>query len=597
MDRTGWTAIIICFVLLMVYPMVVQKYYPTPPKPAVTAPGQTPAPAPGTVPGTTVPSTESSAPASAGATVPALSPALTLEANLAPEEIRVLENDLVKVEFSSYGGGVKRILLKKHFGEGTNPVVLNRGSKEAVFNLKGWFPRDVVGYKVQSSTDREVTFVRDLKDGIKLIRQYTLGGEYELALKQSLDGTKIAETQTLPDYRLHLGLGASVHFLPADRTYVKVAWYDTGGKYHSDMLASFDGTSFLGIHFSRAKDLISSPAGDPLRWAAVKDQFFALLLTSDSQPILRVDAKREYLPEFKREHEDAPDGISASLVLGGVTVEKGKVAEQQFHLYAGPKEDSVLAKLDFQKDKVMEFGWMAWVSKPLLWSMNIIHSFIGNYGWSIVIMTILLKAMLWYPQSLANLSMKRMQVVAPVMKQAQEKFKDNPAKMNEETLKIYKEYGVNPVGGCLPLLIQMPLFLGFYYMLQSSIELRHASFLWIHDLSMPDTVYSLQLPFALPLIGSVFHLNPMPLLMAVTMYISMHMTPQPQGVDNPAQKIIKFMPAIFLLFCYGFASALSLYWTVQNLLSIFQMYINSKTPMPTLEQMKAQVARKRKKKK
>jgi YidC/Oxa1 family membrane protein insertase len=166
-------------------------------------------------------------------------------------------------------------------------------------------------------------------------------------------------------------------------------------------------------------------------------------------------------------------------------------------------------------------------------------------------------------------------------------------------LKIYKEYGVNPVGGCLPLLIQMPLFLGFYYMLQSSIELRHASLAgtWIHDLSMPDTVYSLQLPLALPLIGSVFHLNPMPLLMAVTMYISMHMTPQPQGVDNPAQKIIKFMPLMFLLFCYGFASALSLYWTVQNLLSIFQMYINSKTPLPTLEQMKAQVAKKRKKKK
>jgi len=595
MDRTGWIVVVTCFVLLLGYPVIMQKFYPPVIQPTGTAPGQTsatplqPSKIVPTSPGTPAPASTRKP--------PVLTATLTQEATLAPEENPVLENSFVKIEFSSHGGGVKKIYLKNHLADATHPVALNRGSKEVIFNLQGWFAEDVVGYKVLSATPTEVVFVRDLKAGAKLLRTFTLGNEYEMAVQQTLDGSKLTETLALPDYHLHLGLAASVHLLPADRTYVKVAWLDLKGNYTSNILSSFDGFSLMGIHFSSPKDLIFSPPEDPIRWAAVKDQFFAILLTSDTQPILRVDARKTLLPEFKREFEADPDGISAGLLMGGFALEPGATVQQQFHLYTGPKEDSVLAKLDFQKDKVMEFGYMAWVSKPLLWSMNFIHSFVGNYGWSIVILTILLKAIMWYPQSMANLSMKRMQVVAPLMKAAQEKYKDNPTKMNEETLKIYREYGVNPVGGCLPLLIQMPVFLGFYFMLQSSIELRHATLAgtWIHDLSVPDTVYSLQLPFALPLIGSILHLNPMPLLMAVTMYISMHMTPQPQGVENPAAKIIKFMPLMFLLFCYGFASALSLYWTVQNLLSIFQMYINLKTPLPTLEKMKSQVAKKRKK--
>jgi len=592
MDRTGWIAVSICFVLLLAYPSIIQHFYPAPPKPASVAPSaQTPAAGgQGAGSSTTTAQAAPPAPVASSSQAPVLTPALTQEANLAPESIVKLENDLVSVEFTTHGGGVKQIFLKKHVADETNPVILNRGAKEPIFNLKGWFPEDVVGFKVQSATPNEVVFVRDLKSGAKLTRQYTLGAGYELALKQSVDASKVAEATVLPEYRLYLGLATSVHMHAVDRTYVKVAWYGTNGSYQSNILSTFDGFSLLGIPFSHPKDLISSPANDPLRWAAVKDQFFAVILTSDTQPILRVDAMRTYLPEFKREYEAVPDGISASLVMGGVAVEAGKVADQQFHLYTGPKEDSVLAKLDFQKDKVMEFGWMAWVSKPLLATMNFIHRFVGNYGWSIVILTVLLKALLWYPQTMANISMKRMQVVAPLMKEVQEKYKENPSKMNEETLKIYKEYGVNPLGGCLPLMIQMPLFLGFYYMLQSSIELRHASFLWIHDLSTPDTV------FQFPFLGMNIKVNPMPLLMAATMYISMHMTPQPQGVDNPAAKIIKFMPLMFLLFCYNFASALSLYWTVQNLLSILQMYINLKTPMPTLEKMKAQANARKKKK-
>ena len=157
--------------------------------------------------------------------------------------------------------------------------------------------------------------------------------------------------------------------------------------------------------------------------------------------------------------------------------------------------------------------------------------------------------MLWYPQAQANRSMKKMQLLAPKLKELQEKYKEEPTKLNTEMMKLYKDFGVNPLGGCLPLLIQMPVFLGFYYMLLSSVELRGQTFFWIHDLSRPDTV------FVIPGLG--LPINPMPLIMTATMMWSMHITPQPQGVDNPGAKMMKFMPILMLVFCYNFSSTLS----------------------------------------
>jgi YidC/Oxa1 family membrane protein insertase len=269
--------------------------------------------------------------------------------------------------------------------------------------------------------------------------------------------------------------------------------------------------------------------------------------------------------------------VETWLKMPGVDLAPAAQASRSFTLYAGPKEDWRLRGLAANEDYVMEFGWMGWVSRPLLAVMNWIHRYVGSYGWSIVILTILIKTVLWYPQAKANLSMKKMQLLAPKLKELQEKYKEEPTKLNTEMMKLYKDFGVNPLGGCLPLLIQMPVFLGFYYMLLSSVELRGQTFFWIHDLSRPDTV------FVIPGLG--LPINPMPLIMTATMMWSMHITPQPQGVDNPAAKMMKWMPLLMLVFCYNFSSALSLYWTVQNLLSIVQLYYNLKQPMPKLEKV------------
>jgi len=157
------------------------------------------------------------------------------------------------------------------------------------------------------------------------------------------------------------------------------------------------------------------------------------------------------------------------------------------------------------------------------------------------------------------------------MKALKEKFKDNPQRLQQETIKLFKEYRVNPAAGCLPILIQIPIFLGLFWMLRSASELRFAHFLWIQDLSLPDTVYSFH---GLPL-------NILPLFMGITMVLQMRLSPTPT-TDPIQQKMFQFMPFIFLIICYNFPSGLVLYWTVQNILTILQQAWMRREPAPAL---------------
>ena len=203
--------------------------------------------------------------------------------------------------------------------------------------------------------------------------------------------------------------------------------------------------------------------------------------------------------------------------------------------------------------------------------MNSLHALIGNYAWSIIVLTILIKLALWPVQNKATNEMRKMALLSPKMTEMREKFKDDPQKMNQEVMKLYKEYGVNPFSGCLPLLVQIPIFFGFYSMLGTAIELRNSSFFWVADLSQPDTIGHL--------LG--FPINVLPIVMAGTMVWQMVITPKTG--DAMQQRIFYFMPIIFLVFCYNYASGLALYWTTQNLFSIVQLYLTRNKPLPTLE--------------
>ncbi|MEM8868681.1 MAG: membrane protein insertase YidC, partial [Verrucomicrobiota bacterium] len=215
-----------------------------------------------------------------------------------------------------------------------------------------------------------------------------------------------------------------------------------------------------------------------------------------------------------------------------------------------------------------QFGPLSFISKLLLSFMYAIHALVQNWGVSIVIMTICIKLLFWPLTAKASQSQKRMASIQGPMAELKEKYKDNPQKMQQETLKLFKEHRVNPVAGCLPMLIQMPIFLGLFYMLRSASELRHEPFLWVSDLSQPDTLTEI----------AGFPINILPLFMGVTMYFQMRMMPVSPTADPAQQKIFKLLPFVFLIFLYNFSSGLVLYWTVQNLLTILQQKITNSRP-------------------
>jgi YidC/Oxa1 family membrane protein insertase len=270
-------------------------------------------------------------------------------------------------------------------------------------------------------------------------------------------------------------------------------------------------------------------------------------------------------------------GVDGALGMAGFRLQPGETAARSFQIYCGPREYRRLRELGNYEAEIMDFGIFGIVSKTLLNSMNTLNGWFGSYAWAIVVLTIFIKLLMWPLQNKATASMKKMQALQPKMVELREKYKDDPQAMNVEVMKMYKQYGVNPFGGCLPMLIQIPIFFGFYNMLGKAVELRNSKFFWVQDLSQPDTI------FEIPGVG--FPVNVLPLLMAATMLWSMML--QPKSGDQMQQRIFMFMPLIFIAFCYNFASALALYWTVQNLFSVAQLYVTRNQTAPTLQKVAA----------
>jgi len=208
-------------------------------------------------------------------------------------------------------------------------------------------------------------------------------------------------------------------------------------------------------------------------------------------------------------------------------------------------------------------GFFGFFSKGLLLGMNWLHRALAlPYGWAIVAITVIIKVVFWPLTQASTRSAKRMAALQPQLKALQAKYKDDPVKSQRKMMEFYKEHKVNPMSGCLPSLIQMPVFIGFFYMIRSAIELRGASWLWVGDLSEPDTL------FVIPGVGFPFNL--LPLIMGATMLWQSHLTPPSPGMDPTQAKMMRYMPLMFMVFLYSYSAGLTLYWTVQNLLSIVQ---------------------------
>jgi YidC/Oxa1 family membrane protein insertase len=261
--------------------------------------------------------------------------------------------------------------------------------------------------------------------------------------------------------------------------------------------------------------------------------------------------------------------VGASYLSTEISLETNEKVSSRYTLYLGPRDLGILKTMGKNLDLAINFGWTDIIAKPLLYALRFFNNYVNNYGVSIIILTILIKILFWPLTHKSYKSMKEMQKLQPLMTKIREKHKNNKEQMNKELMGLYKTYKVNPMGGCLPMIIQIPVFFALFRILGNSIELRHAPFfLWINDLSAPDRLFNF--PFQIPFMSPPYGIPVLTLLMGASMLIQQKMTPTP---GDPTQaKIMMFLPIIFTVMFINFPSGLVLYWLVNNILSIGQQY-------------------------
>jgi len=562
LDRTGIIVIILCVASFIVWQRYMAKHQP-PPQPVPSAEVRN------------ADEKSSPTPSAESRTQDDLQASLPLVASQpgdAPVESKTetFKTQYAEYDFSSNLGGLDQVLLLSHHGEEDQTITLN-AHRNLPIGALGFLNGEILsGFAMESPTEGQTVFSLRTPDQLEVVKRFTLpegkGENYLLTLEIFFHNAGDQEISR-PDWMVTLGSAVPIHLrdLPM---YTRFEW-GREGKMRTTDVNWFSAASIpiLGIPWKQARSVYEEKT-DKIAWAGVTSQYFCTLVSDPSKAATFVTAQRF---DWKKVDEKTLFGMEGSMGFPGFKLAPGASHSVKLHIYAGPKDYKLLKELGGGQEQAMNFGIFKPVSIFLLWLMNKLHSILGNYAWSIIIMTLLIKGALWPIQNKATQSMKKMSVLSPKMTEMRAKYKDDPQKMNQEMMKLYREYGVNPFSGCLPMLIQIPIFFGFYSMLGSAIELRNSSFLWIHDLSQPDTVFHL---------GGI-PINILPILMAGTMIWQMVISPK--SGDAMQQRMMIFMPVIFLVFAYNYASALSLYWTTQNLFSIVQLYLTRDKPMPKLE--------------
>jgi YidC/Oxa1 family membrane protein insertase len=294
-------------------------------------------------------------------------------------------------------------------------------------------------------------------------------------------------------------------------------------------------------------------------WVAVQDRYFMMSVIPDQ---IEEEAAMRLLLK-------GDDLIEAQYLNPAGDIRPGTQHTYQYSLFFGPKSMQLLKNSGHDLGKALNFGMFTVLAKPCVWLMNRLYSVIPNYGIAIIILTLLIKIVLWPLGSKSYKSMSEMKKIQPLMKEIREKHKNDKKKMNEEVMSLYRTYKINPLGGCLPMVVQLPVFFALYRMLYQAIELRHAPFfLWIDDLSAPDRLFHFS--FSIPFMEPPYGIPVLTIIMGATMLLQQKMSP-PMG-DPTQAKMMMFMPLIFTFIFINFSSGLVLYWLVNNVLSISQQY-------------------------
>jgi len=517
----------------------------------------------------------------------------------ADAKLEKLRTASAEYAFTNLGGGLSRVTLDDHLVDKITgaKVVLNEFGSIPIGAIS-----DVAGEKTDAPfsirTDAKagtVVFERQDEKQLAIAKTFTLPKFENLKKPEQLReefllGLDLTFTNrgpqplTVPPYWVHLGSAAPLHERDAPLyigfNYLRGEGSFGIGKNHFINLSWFaPGGMLFWSHGAKPVYPEQPEAMKDVRWAAVANQYFATLVTplvdtkalSDvqlTQRAIGVWARRTALTAEQWQKAGRGTmtvaelhGVDGAMQMNGFTLEPGASATRKFQVLAGPSEYRRLKQFDNQQTEILDFGMFGWISKGLLNSLNFFKSILGHYWAAIMLLTIIIRSCMWPLQNRATQTAKKMQILSPKLKEIQERYKDNPMRMQQETGKLWKQYGINPLGGCLPMFVQIPIFFGFYNMLNKAVELRNNGFLWVHDLSQPDTVAHI----------AGYPVNVLPLVMAGTMLVQMRLTPK--AGDPMQQRMMMFMPLIFIALCYNYAAALALYWSVQNVFSIVQLYL------------------------
>ena len=302
-------------------------------------------------------------------------------------------------------------------------------------------------------------------------------------------------------------------------------------------------------------------SGD-IQWVGLEDRYFISSVISKTP-----------VPSSMKMEKTRHDIVYNRLIQAVEEIPAGGLQQHSYFVFMGPKSTQLLSKVGYDLKNAINFGWFDIIAKPCLWLMNWLYGFIPNYGIAIIILTLITKVILWPLGTKSYRSMNDMKRLQPLMAEIREKHKNDRPRMNQEIMLLYRTYKVNPVGGCLPMVFQIPVFFALYRMLYSAIELRHAPFFgWITDLSAPDRLFNFG--FTIPFMEPPYGIPVLTIVMGATMFLQQKMSPAP---GDPAQaKMMMFMPIVFTFIFINFSSGLVLYWLVNNIFSISQQFYISK---------------------
>jgi len=561
-EKRVLAAFALSFMMLLLWRVLFVKE--PPPKPAAK-----PTPAPTAANQATA--TGQKSPSAVGSAPPA--PTLPVVVGTKAEDI-VVEGDLYKVTFSTRGAVAESWVLERYRDAKEVPLDLidDQACDKLGFPMSLKVADNGLADKLNSALYAVRPTGRALKPPVKVEFTYSDG---------RVQAHKVFKFETGYDFHAEVSVSEAGHYLP-----VEVIW---PGGFGDHSLAPTIISTLTQAVYGSVGDLTtvaqrkltadrSVPA--PLQIAGLEDRYFAGIFLPDSPDQAFRMGRQTWTPtDWKGKDSDKPSPIFAELG-------EEEPKPLAFRMFVGPKSLDVLRSQSPPLDSLVDFGWFSFVAKPLFLGLRFIYEhWVHNYGWAIVILTVFINFAM-FPLKLKSIrSAQEMQRIAPLVKSIQDKYKNvkfndpKKARMNEEMMNLYKEHGVNPLGGCLPMALQLPFLYGFYRVLELPIELRHAPWiLWITDLSAPDKFHPFGLPYFPPIL---------PTVMVITMLIMQKMTPVTTA-DPAQQRMMMFMPLFFGIMFYNFASGLVLYFLAANIVGILQqLLINKLMPMPQTPQVPA----------